>query len=953
MSGLPELMPLEWIEPKRLNSNVMRGDRYENTKHDIELNGIQEKLRLIPKDVYTGDSTQPHDRYVIEDGNQRYRIAQELGIEAVPYEVVERGELDSLAQNYRHQANRGEQDPLIEAEMFQHYLDQKLTQEEVVEELGLRNRYYLTDRIALMKLSEEVRETVADLPKVIEYRVRQRMYGEPEEEIRVYNTEIVGRPTISLYQLRAISTLSEADQMHVINAMLDTFIEGGTVTTRQVADRVKLIKENSERLHRFSEAWKNAKIRTCPTCNTPPLSTNWDEEHHTFTCAKGHQWRYDKTPEEVAEEQAEEKRRLDEEQRLKDAEEEAKTKERGTKIIEDIIGDYSEPLTLTLQDLVRRFYILGPYGDFGQAKAAVLQYLNDHPDTHLAQPPTPEELDQKREEDEKARRLYLKAKLEQDTTHLQRIIALYNDVLTRKQLYTDYMELSRTIRPQDARDIISLYLEAHPEVTFPGDEPVKAREPDATDRAISAALGQPPMPEEQPRKGRVYYTIKVEELEEDAPVRQDGCRFGYSYDTGQGGGAGPIRNSESFPDTVKHMVKAIWMKSREMASYPRPTMRNTVVEVCKAAADEGLITEAEIWNALITHPLNEAEEKDNRPKGDLCDGCTEDCYKCPHEDEESDEDLDEDESLEDDRESDDTIGRPPTPAEPPSITLIATAAELHQRIVPWIMGKIGELSDITSIHLEGLRDKEEVLIEYAEPDWKGRTTFGYRIQTTTPIDKHTRHVDTWKWLSFNAAQQMKGLKLTSGKLGRATQEDLDQISQFLNDAVYTDLDPWDDPDNLMGPTGFTMTPVDSTDPNAASEPCLTEAEAEAMAVDDEEEPADDDDMEPEALPVCPECGKESPNSHYCTSCGTVFNDKEPPPEPEEAVGHGLTENEEKWLGTGVKKLGKLAHRLTTEEVEYLKGAETRTTALNLLSKRRAEINLANAPTPTLQREAGK
>jgi len=54
---------------------------------------------------------------------------------------------------------------------------------------------------------------------LIEYRVRQRMYGEPEEEIRVYNTEIVGRPTISLYQLRAISTLSEADHQNTTNTV--------------------------------------------------------------------------------------------------------------------------------------------------------------------------------------------------------------------------------------------------------------------------------------------------------------------------------------------------------------------------------------------------------------------------------------------------------------------------------------------------------------------------------------------------------------------------------------------------------------------------------------------------------------------------------------------------------------------------------------------------------------
>jgi len=89
-------------------------------------------------------------------------------------------------------------------------------------------------------------------------KVRHCMYGEDEETVKELIEEIVERSTITLMHLRPISTLPVEDQVTVINAMPDAFIEGGTVSTRQVAAMVKEIRD---------------KV--------------WGEEAHTFTCAKG------------------------------------------------------------------------------------------------------------------------------------------------------------------------------------------------------------------------------------------------------------------------------------------------------------------------------------------------------------------------------------------------------------------------------------------------------------------------------------------------------------------------------------------------------------------------------------------------------------------------------------------------------------------------------------------
>lgn len=932
---------LDVLEPNRWNANEVTGEKYLLLVKDMREAGQREPIVASPYPVfYPAEDKDPEHPYttplawdgffVICDGEHRYKAALELGWEELEATVEELTEDEAVTRFYRQQATRGGFDPLREARMFQHYLDDGLTQEQVVEKLGLSSDSYLTDRLALLNLSPLVQEILANLKGMLASRIKERATNETQEELRELTDEILERSGIETIKLRYISTLPENDQGLLVSSMLDTFIEGGTVTTRQVAQMVRTIREKIDRQKTFMKAWETAKVKNCPQCKNPPTDFV-NEEARLFRCARLHTWRYDKTSEELEEEKKQVALRLLEERRLRDEGVAKANKARDAHTIEQVLGMHTAPVTL--QQLQVEFYRLGDYADLGQSRKALSQYLEGHPDVRLKEPLTPEQLDEARLQAEKQRAQSLREKLERDAKHLKRIITLYGDILTRKQLYTDYMELSRTISPQDGRDVIALYLEQHPEITFPGDEPVKVREPDATDRAVSAALGQPPMPEEQPKKGRVYYTIKVEELEEDAPVREGGCRFGYSYNTGQGGGAGPIGDSESFLNTVERMVREIWKAHNKMKSYPKPSVWNTVVEVCKAAADEGLITEAEIWNALITHPLNEAEEKDNRPKGDLCDGCTEDCDKCPHEDEESDEDLDEDESLEE-GESDATIGSPPTPAEPPSVTLIATADELHQRIVPWILGKIGELSDVTSIHLEGLRDKEEVLIGYAEPDWKGRSTFSFRVQTTTPISKTVRHVDAWKWLSFNAAQQTKGLKLTSGKLGQATQEDLDQISRFLNDAVYTDLDPWDEP-TIMGPTGFTLTPVNTKELE----------EAPNLDAGEEHHEHYERDEEPEDLPTCPTCGKQSPNSHYCTSCGALFDEK-----PQEEMAHGLTPSEELWGSTGTGKLGGLANALSLEEALWLRGRETRRRALKHLDRRIAELRLEGAPTIKLEED---
>lgn len=201
--------------------------------------------------------------------------------------------IDKMAQDYIDQLSRDRPDPLREARMFQDYLDAGLTQEQIVEKLGLSSRSYLTDRIMLLKLSPLVQDILTNLHGMLEARIREKVINKTEEELQTIMEKTFDQSKLDLAHLRPISTLPENDQALLVSALIDTFAEGGTVSKRQVEAMVRDVKQRNEKLNSFNAAWLSAITKKCPECSSPPLLGSWDEEHHTFSDNKGHQWRYD------------------------------------------------------------------------------------------------------------------------------------------------------------------------------------------------------------------------------------------------------------------------------------------------------------------------------------------------------------------------------------------------------------------------------------------------------------------------------------------------------------------------------------------------------------------------------------------------------------------------------------------------------------------------------------
>jgi len=75
-------IPADRIEPNKFNPNVMSHESYAALKADI-LRGDYDPIVVSPKNVFYSDNSLPRDRYVIVDGEHRWRGCLDLGISDV------------------------------------------------------------------------------------------------------------------------------------------------------------------------------------------------------------------------------------------------------------------------------------------------------------------------------------------------------------------------------------------------------------------------------------------------------------------------------------------------------------------------------------------------------------------------------------------------------------------------------------------------------------------------------------------------------------------------------------------------------------------------------------------------------------------------------------------------------------------------------------------------------
>ena len=209
MSERGEPFPVGNIYPNRLNPNEMERFDVDQLENDIRVDDY-DPITISPLEVfYTAkarrdprvtaiipNDADPAKTYIISDGYHRHTAATRLGthIRAV---IKHQTEADAMPHFYRRHRLRGKLNPLKEAEMFRHELDERgISREELVKLYNLSGVSYLKTRLALLNVTTNVVD----------------LYYEPSKDLP-------GRLTIS--HLRSLSYLPKNLQFAVAMMSLE------------------------------------------------------------------------------------------------------------------------------------------------------------------------------------------------------------------------------------------------------------------------------------------------------------------------------------------------------------------------------------------------------------------------------------------------------------------------------------------------------------------------------------------------------------------------------------------------------------------------------------------------------------------------------------------------------------------------------------------------------------
>ena len=268
-------IPVGHIDPNKWNPNVMDEDTFQALKVDI-ISDDYDPIVVSPENIFYGDPDLPTDRYVIVDGEHRWRAAVEGDVGFIDVDVRPFTEAEAKSYNYRRNRERGHIDPLKEARLFdadvQALLEDGmgvLEAENVVAESYLVSRSLVASRRSLLRVSE---------PVVKMFRAPEAGLKELEEEGELP----VPRGTITASHLEALASLPQEDQEEFAKDILER-----DWTVRRTEDAVRQRRREIERRERIERIKREATQPNCPICGVPGSMSEWDYSDDNFHCQTG------------------------------------------------------------------------------------------------------------------------------------------------------------------------------------------------------------------------------------------------------------------------------------------------------------------------------------------------------------------------------------------------------------------------------------------------------------------------------------------------------------------------------------------------------------------------------------------------------------------------------------------------------------------------------------------
>lgn len=151
----------------------------------IQAQGFTSRLRVRP------DPTEP-GFFQLVYGERRLRAAQQAGLTALPCEIAVHSDAEMLEIGLAENIQRRDLDPLEEAEAFGRFIDQLgYSTRSLAERIG-KNKSYVDDRLALLRVPDDVQAMVAERADTVQVARQIAKVPDPAERAPLIGGVLAG-----------------------------------------------------------------------------------------------------------------------------------------------------------------------------------------------------------------------------------------------------------------------------------------------------------------------------------------------------------------------------------------------------------------------------------------------------------------------------------------------------------------------------------------------------------------------------------------------------------------------------------------------------------------------------------------------------------------------------------------------------------------------------------------
>nr|WP_255603962.1 ParB/RepB/Spo0J family partition protein [Oscillochloris sp. ZM17-4] len=166
-------LPIDRIRPNPFQARKTFTD-LDQLAQAITAQGFTTRLRVRPDPTATGF-------FQLVFGERRWRAAQLAGLAAIPCDIAEHSDDDLVEIGLAENIQRQDLDPLEEARALQAFIDQRgYSIRRLAERIG-KDRGYIENRLALLRLPSDVQQLVEQRPDSIDAARRIGTLPTPEE----------------------------------------------------------------------------------------------------------------------------------------------------------------------------------------------------------------------------------------------------------------------------------------------------------------------------------------------------------------------------------------------------------------------------------------------------------------------------------------------------------------------------------------------------------------------------------------------------------------------------------------------------------------------------------------------------------------------------------------------------------------------------------------------------